>query len=99
MRFVYNITMFKRPSRSTEAFRLKLGALGTGGEARGAALGGGAGAGAGMSAVAAYAGGAGGRRARLQLAAARAPPHAHHALPLMAYHLAHQLYPFIKSIL
>ncbi|KPJ07213.1 Nuclear pore complex protein Nup160-like [Papilio machaon] len=78
------------PARSTEAFRLKLSALGTSGEARGVALG--SGAGTSVSAVAAYAGGAGGRRARLQLAAARAPPHAHHALPLMAYHLAHQLW-------
>ncbi|CAH2039562.1 unnamed protein product, partial [Iphiclides podalirius] len=73
-------------ARSTEAFRLKLSALGAGGEVRAAGGGGGGGA------VAAYAASAGGRRARMHLAAARAPPHAHHALPLMAYHIAHQLW-------
>ncbi|XP_068618612.1 nuclear pore complex protein Nup160 homolog [Battus philenor] len=71
-------------ARSTEAFRLKLSALGRSVEGRGATVGG--------SAVAAYVAGAGGRRARKHLAAARAPPHAHHALPLMVYHLAHQLW-------
>ncbi|XP_073947208.1 nuclear pore complex protein Nup160 [Choristoneura fumiferana] len=72
---------------SMELFRLKLGALG------GAAAGvGGVGGAEGGGAAAAYAAGAGGRAARAQLAAARAPKHWHQALPLMAYHLAHQLW-------
>ncbi|CAG4947485.1 unnamed protein product [Parnassius apollo] len=81
-------------AKSTEAFRLKLSALGASAEARGAVSAGAAGsAGAGgAGAVAAYAWGTGGRRARRRLAAAHAPTHALHALPLMAYHLAHQLW-------
>ncbi|XP_075978722.1 nuclear pore complex protein Nup160 isoform X2 [Anticarsia gemmatalis] len=69
----------------SETFRLKLSALG------GAAAGGAAGA-AGRGCVAAYVGGAGGARARDHLAAARAPTAWHQALPLLAYHLAHQLW-------
>ncbi|KAM3966268.1 LOW QUALITY PROTEIN: nuclear pore complex protein Nup160 homolog [Aphomia sociella] len=75
---------------SAEAFRLKLSALGA------EPAGGGCGRrGRGEYAegvVQAYARGAGGARARLQLASARAPLHWHQALPLLAYHLAHQLW-------
>ncbi|CAH0729818.1 unnamed protein product, partial [Brenthis ino] len=79
----------QRPSAgSSEAFRLKLTALG-GESAEGGAEGGAAGEG---GVAAAYAAAAGGRRARTHLAAARAPTHWHQALPLMAYHLAHQLW-------
>ena len=77
-----------RAAGSSEAFRLKLSALGA--PAGGAPLGGAARGGA----VWAYVRAAGGRRARLHLAAARAPTTWHQALPLLAYHLAHQLYPF-----
>ncbi|XP_046968556.1 nuclear pore complex protein Nup160 homolog isoform X2 [Vanessa cardui] len=69
---------------SSEAFRLKLTALG-GESAEGAA-------GAAGGAAGAYVAAAGGARARAHLAAARAPTHWHQALPLMAYHLAHQLW-------
>ncbi|XP_049874082.1 nuclear pore complex protein Nup160 homolog [Pectinophora gossypiella] len=76
----------RRPSASSaEAFRLKLSALGA--EPRWAG-----GAAAGGSCVHAYARAAGGGRARAHLAAARAPSHWHHALPLLTYHLAHQLW-------
>ncbi|CAG9561271.1 unnamed protein product [Danaus chrysippus] len=74
---------------SSELFRLKLTALG-GESAEG--CGGGEGAWSAGGAVAAYTAAAGGRRARRQLAAAGAPLHWHQALPLMAYHLAYQLW-------
>ncbi|XP_059054136.1 nuclear pore complex protein Nup160 [Achroia grisella] len=78
----------RRPAASTsESFRLKLSSLG----AVACEAGGGC-AGAAGGAVAAYVRGAGGARARLQLAAAHAPLRWHHALPLLAYHLAHQLW-------
>ncbi|XP_041987810.1 nuclear pore complex protein Nup160 homolog [Aricia agestis] len=71
----------------SELFRLKLTALGDVGGATGASpvsVGGGA--------AGAYCAGAGGRRARAHLAAARAPTSWHQALPLITYHLAHQLW-------
>ncbi|CAH2239317.1 jg6882 [Pararge aegeria aegeria] len=79
-------TLQRPAAGSSEAFRLKLTALG--GESAESSstaetVGG---------AAAAYAAAAGGRRARTHLAAARAPTHWHQALPLMAYHLAHQLW-------
>lgn len=69
-------------SGSSETFRLKLSALGA--EARGAGCGG--------AVVWSYVRAMGGRRARSHLAAARAPTTWHQALPLLAYHLAHQLW-------
>lgn len=82
---------------SAETFRLKLSALGAEASAETAARAGvgpeGAAGRAGAGVVGAYARGAGGQRARAHLAAARAPDHWHHALPLLAYHIAHQLYP------
>ncbi|XP_063363077.1 nuclear pore complex protein Nup160 homolog [Cydia amplana] len=78
-------TLQRGGAGSLELFRLKLGALG------GAAVGG-AGAGAAGGACAGYAAGAGGARARRHLAHARAATHWHQALPLLTYHLAHQLW-------
>lgn len=68
----------------SEAFRLKLQALGAEAGGGGAARGG---------AVWAYVRSAGGARARRHLTRAVAPTAWHQALPLLAYHLAHQLYP------
>ncbi|CAB3259959.1 unnamed protein product [Arctia plantaginis] len=66
----------------SETFRLKLSALGA--EARASV--------SRRSVVAEYVRVAGGARARSHLAAARAHTAWHHALPLLAYHLAHQLW-------
>ncbi|XP_072947333.1 nuclear pore complex protein Nup160 homolog [Epargyreus clarus] len=85
-------TITPKTAGSSESFRLKLNALGVEAAERAGGGGGGGGGGAAVSAMQAYAAGAGGRRARAQLAAARAPAHWHQALPLMAYHLAHQLW-------
>ncbi|KAH9630425.1 hypothetical protein HF086_016963 [Spodoptera exigua] len=71
-----------RAAGPSETFRLKLSALGA--EARGV--------GGGGALVWSYVRGAGGGRARLHLRAARAPTTWHQALPLLAYHLAHQLW-------
>ncbi|KAJ8713529.1 hypothetical protein PYW07_013899 [Mythimna separata] len=79
-------TLQPQAAGSSEAFRLKLSALGAepgGAEISGASRGG---------AVWAYVRAAGGRRARAHLHAARAPTTWHQALPLLAYHLAHQLW-------
>lgn len=70
-------------SNSSEAFRLKLSALG------GAAVSAGAG---GAGVVRVYARGPGGARARAHLAAARTHTAWQHALPHFLYHLAHQLW-------
>lgn len=69
---------------TSETFRLKLSALGASAadgsiEAR-------------EGVAHAYVRRAGGARARAHLAAARAPTACHQALPLLAYHLAHQLW-------
>ncbi|XP_026325056.1 nuclear pore complex protein Nup160 homolog isoform X2 [Hyposmocoma kahamanoa] len=78
-----------RPAAGTaEAFRLKLSALG----AEASALSGAESTLRAGGLVHEYARAAGGRRARAHLAAARAPTHWHQAMPLMAYHLAHQLW-------
>ncbi|CAH2091081.1 unnamed protein product [Euphydryas editha] len=77
-------TLTRPAAGSSESFRLKLTALGGEAAEGGARAEGGA--------AGAYAAGAGGARARSHLAAARAPTHWHQALPLMAYHLAHQLW-------
>ncbi|CAH0584338.1 unnamed protein product [Chrysodeixis includens] len=74
---------------SSEAFRLKLQALGA--EAWGAGAGAGGGAWRG-GAVWAYVRSAGGARARRHLQRAAAHTAWHQALPLLAYHLAHQLW-------
>ncbi|CAG9793912.1 unnamed protein product [Diatraea saccharalis] len=81
-------SLHRPASGSAEAFRLKLSALGA--DAGAGDMGVVAGAECGV--VGAYARGAGGRRARAHLAAARAPLLWHQALPLLAYHLAHQLW-------
>ncbi|XP_037294626.1 nuclear pore complex protein Nup160 [Manduca sexta] len=81
-------TLHPPAAGSSETFRLKMSALGA---EWSEAPAGGAAAGAG-GAVHAYCAGAGGARARRQLAAARAPHAWHQALPLFAYHLAHQLW-------
>ncbi|KAL4707694.1 hypothetical protein ACJJTC_014875 [Scirpophaga incertulas] len=79
-------TLQRPASSSLENFRLKLGVVGAG-------PGGGPGGGAWwLGAVGAYASGAGGRAARAHLAAAAAPASWHQALPLLTYHLAHQLW-------
>ncbi|CAG4950070.1 unnamed protein product [Colias eurytheme] len=70
-------------SGSSETFRLALSALGGSAVEAGAE---------GAGAVAAYVAGAGGARARAHLATARAHTAWHRALPLLAYHLAHQLW-------
>ncbi|XP_028172522.1 nuclear pore complex protein Nup160 homolog isoform X2 [Ostrinia furnacalis] len=89
-------TLTRPAASSAETFRLKLSALGAEASAEIAARGGvgleGAAARAGAGVVGAYARSAGGQRARAHLAAARAPDHWHHALPLLAYHIAHQLW-------
>ncbi|CAH0398784.1 unnamed protein product [Chilo suppressalis] len=85
-------SMHRPSSNSAEAFRLKLSALGADPGAGCEPAGPGAGAESAVGVVGAYARGAGGRRARAHLAAARAPLLWHQALPLLAYHLAHQLW-------
>lgn len=77
--------MVIRAGGPSESFRLKLSALGA--EARASV--------SRRSVVAEYVRVAGGVRARLHLAAARAHTAWHHALPLLSYHLAHQLYPLL----
>ncbi|CAK1556305.1 unnamed protein product [Leptosia nina] len=70
-------------SGGTETFRLKLSAIG--GEALECGV-------VGMGAIQAYVAGAGGTRARAHLATATTHTGCHRALPLLAYHLAHQLW-------